>query len=138
METESLIITMIEEIWRPIEGYEGLYEVSNTGRVKSLKRPFENNGGIQWTKERILSPGKDKDGYLQVHLCYNGKQHQRKVHRLVAQAFLPNIYNLPMVNHKDENPSNNFVDNLSSTFTLGLFKIPISLLKSKSFSNNFI
>ena len=54
---------MTEEIWKDIPGYEGLYQISNFGRVKSLKRPYENNGGIQWTKERILSPGKDKDGY---------------------------------------------------------------------------
>ena len=112
METESLIITMTEEIWKPIEGYEGQYEISSYGRVKSLKRPYENNGGIQWTKERILSPGKDKDGYLQVNLHCNGKQHQRKIHRLVAQAFLPNPDNLPMVNHKDEDKTNNNVDNL--------------------------
>ena len=103
---------MIEEIWRPIEGYEGLYEVSSYGRVKSLKRPYENNGGIQWTKERILSPGKDKDGYLQVNLHCNGKQHQRKIHRLVAQAFLPNPDNLPQVNHRDEDKLNNRVENL--------------------------
>ena len=112
METESLIITMTEEIWKDIPGYEGLYQVSNFGRVKSLRRPYGNNGGIQWTKERILSPGKDKDGYLQVNLHCNGKQHQRKVHRLVAQAFLPNMDNLPMVNHKDEDKTNNNVDNL--------------------------
>ena len=103
---------MTEEIWRPVVGFEGLYEVSSYGRVKSLKRPYENNGGIQWTKERILSPGKDKDGYLQVNLHCNGKQHQRKIHRLVAQAFLPNPDNLPMVNHKDEDKTNNRVDNL--------------------------
>lgn len=102
---------MIEE-WRPISGYEGLYEVSSYGRVKSLKRPFENNGGIQWTKERILSPGKSKLGYLIVNLCCNGKVCQNYVHRLVAQTFVPNPENLTEVNHKDEDKANNIVDNL--------------------------
>ena len=103
---------MIEE-WRPVVGYEGLYEVSNTGQIRSFDRYVKySNGRIHLHKGKVLSPIKDKDGYLQVNLCYNGKIHQIKVHRIVAQAFIPNPNNLPQVNHKDEDKTNNSVDNL--------------------------
>ena len=94
-----------KEEWRPVKGYEGLYEVSNFGRVKSLN--YNHTG-----KEKILKPFKRKDGYLQVILCRNGKGKMFSVHRLVASAFLPNPNNLPQVNHKDEVKTNNCVSNL--------------------------
>ena len=94
-------VTM-EEIWCPIKGYEGFYGVSDKGRVRSLKSG----------KERILKPGSDKDGYLQVGLYKNGEKKMCKVHRLVAQTFIPNPDNLPQVNHKDEDKENNSVHNL--------------------------
>ena len=104
---------MNEEIWRPIVGYEGLYEVSNTGQVKSFDRYVKySNGRIHLHKGKVLSPIKDRDGYLQVNLCYSGRINSIKVHRLVAQAFIPNPDNLPQVNHRDEDKSNNRVDNL--------------------------
>ena len=90
-----------EEIWCPIKGYEGLYEVSDQGRVRSLK----------FGKERILSPGKLQNGYLRVNFCKNGEQKNLLVHRLVAQAFIPNPDNLPQVNHKDQDQENNSVQN---------------------------
>ena len=93
------------EEWKDIDGYEGLYEVSDWGRVKSL----ENNKS---RKEKILKGVKNTYGYLQVHLCKDGKVVWKKVHRLVAQAFLENPQNLPQVNHKDECKTNNSVDNL--------------------------
>ena len=92
----------MKEIWKDKKDYEGLYMVSNWGRVKSIK----------FGKERILKLTKDKDGYLIVNLYKNNKSKTFKVHRLVAEAFLPNSYNLPQVNHKDENPQNNIVTNL--------------------------
>ena len=92
----------MDEIWRDIEGYEGLYQVSNKGRVKSLLGPCE----------RILKPGIDTSGYLLVKLCKNGVALSKRIHRLVAQAFIPNPHNLPQVNHKDENKLNNCVNNL--------------------------
>ena len=92
----------MEEIWRDIDGYEGLYQVSNKGRVKSLK----------YGKERILRPGWKTGGYLFVILCKNGNQSKQRIHRLVAQAFIPNPNNKPQVNHLDENKKNNCVDNL--------------------------
>ena len=103
---------MIEE-WRPIEGYEGLYEVSNTGQVRSLDRYVKTcYEAYKLHKGKILSPAKDKNGYLKVHLCCNGKHNIIRVHRLVALTFLPNPDNLPEVNHKDEVKTNNNVDNL--------------------------
>ena len=93
---------MKKEYWKPVVGYEGLYEVSNLGRVKSLK----------FGKERILKPQKDTSGYLCVTLCKNNNQCQFKVHRLVAEAFIPNPNNLPQTNHKDECKTNNIASNL--------------------------
>ena len=104
----------MEEIWKPVIGYEGLYEVSNLGRVRSIDRLVKySNGQIHLHKGRMLSPGLvHKLGYLQVALCNNGKIKHKMVYRLVAEAFLPNPDNLPQVNHKDENPFNNCVENL--------------------------
>lgn len=93
---------MKKEIWKPVLGYKGLYEVSNWGRVKS----------IRFGKERILKPDIVGRGYFQVDLWKNGKVKRYYVHRLVAEAFIPNYNNLPCVNHKDENKQNNNVINL--------------------------
>ena len=90
------------ETWKSISGYEGLYEVSDLGRVKSLK----------YGKERILKPGGDTHGYLQVILCKDGHVKKFKVHRLVAEAFIQNPNNLDTVNHKDEVKTNNVASNL--------------------------
>lgn len=100
---------MIEEIWRPVEGYEGLYEVSSYGRVKSLDR-YDRRKCFR--KGRILIQNNDGRGYMSVQLCVNGKIKKYLVHRLVSQAFIPNPDVLPEVNHKDENPENNSVTNL--------------------------
>lgn len=100
------------EIWKDIKGYEGLYQVSNLGRVKSLGRFHKfPNGGIYEIKPRILKNATETSGYLFVAL-YNGYRKQYKIHRLVAEAFIPNPNNLPQVNHKDLNKQNNRVDNL--------------------------
>ena len=92
----------MKESWKDKKDYEGIYQVSNCGRVKSIK----------FGKERILKLTKDKDGYLIVNLYKNNKSKTFKVHRLVAEAFLPNPDNLPLINHKDEDKSNNIVSNL--------------------------
>ena len=89
-------------IWKPVVGYEGLYEVSNTGLVRSLNK----------LKGRILTPIKKKNGYLSICLYKNSKQVTKLIHRMVAEAFIPNPDNLEMVNHKDEDRTNNNVDNL--------------------------
>lgn len=93
------------EIWKPVRNYEGLYEVSNMGRVKSLN--YNKTG-----KEKIMKGVGDGNGYLQVGLYREGKRKKCRINRLVAQAFLENPQNLPEVNHKDENKLNNCVDNL--------------------------
>lgn len=99
----------MEEIWKDIEGYEGLYQISNLGRVKS----FGNGSKSRWYgKERILSATNDSKGYKQIKLTNKKERKTFKVHRLVAQAFIPNPYNLPQINHKDEVKSNNRADNL--------------------------
>ena len=102
------------EEWRDIEGYKGLYQVSNTGKVKSLERTVWNKGtGCYMTvHERILKGYDDGKGYLRVDLCKEGKVKQSLVHVLVATAFLDNPYNLPMINHRDENKENNNSENL--------------------------
>ena len=105
--------TELIEIWKPIKNFEGMYEVSNLGRVKSLPRLKINNRGKQLTKERIMKPHDFNAGYYKVPLT--DKKHNKKyylVHRLVAQAFIPNLDNLPQVNHIDGDKSNNCVDNL--------------------------
>lgn len=89
------------EEWKDIEGYPN-YMVSNLGRVKSLK----------FGKEKILKSRKNNDGYLYINLCKEGKKKTHTIHRLVAQAFLPNPNNLPEVNHKDEDKTNNRIENI--------------------------
>jgi hypothetical protein len=105
-----------EEIWKDVVGFEGLYEVSNLGRIKSKERIDEyiSNGELMHRRRRevILFPKKLKTGYLQVTLYKNGKYICSRIHRLVAEAFLPNPNNFPVVNHKDEIKTNNFVNNL--------------------------
>lgn len=100
---------MKKEIWKPVKDYEGLYEVSNYGNVKSLNRVETVGKLIRIRKERILKPCVNSKGYLQVGLCKNGKITNKLIHRLVAEAFIPNTDNLQQVNHKGENKQNNCV-----------------------------
>lgn len=108
-----------EMIWKQINGYEGLYEISNNGKVKSLSRYAKcvshNKPITRLTSEHLLTPTislRGKQGYPCVTLSKNGVYKRFLIHRLVAQAFIPNPNNLPCVNHKDENPLNNNVENL--------------------------
>ena len=106
---------MEQEIWKDVVGYEGLYQVSNLGRIKSLpKLCINGNGGKYYTKEKILKPQYGSNGRTYTHVCLrkDGKTHIKEIHRIVAIAFIPNPLNLPQVNHRDENPSNNTVSNL--------------------------
>lgn len=101
------------EEWRPVPGYEGLYSVSNKGRVKSLSRTVSKNTSFRHeTADKIMRSSKLRSGYLFVHLTKDGKTKMFPIHRLVAIAFIPNKLELPEVNHKDENKTNNCVENL--------------------------
>ena len=100
---------MEKEIWRDIAGYEGYYQVSNLGRIRSLDKMQNYNGSARLHKGRILKPNNDGRGYLIVDLSKNSRSATRSIHRLVAMAFLDNPNNLPQVNHKDEDKTNNFV-----------------------------
>jgi len=95
----------MKEIWRDITGYEGKYQISSDGRVKSMN--YNHKG-----RAKILKPTINNTGYKKVNLYNNGKAKIVFVHRLVAEAFIPNPNNMPVVNHKDENKLNNQVDNL--------------------------
>lgn len=98
----------MKEVWKDVPKYEGLYQVSNLGRVKSFRRCNKH----RFEREYILKPSVANNGYEQVTLYDKTVRHKFLVHRLVAEAFIPNPNNYPQVNHKDENPLNNKVDNL--------------------------
>lgn len=93
------------EIWKPVIGFEGLYDVSNLGRVKSI-------GSYNTCKRGVMNPMTDRCGYFHVMLYNKGVHKDISIHRLVATAFIPNPNRYKYVNHKDENTKNNCVDNL--------------------------
>lgn len=109
----------MKEIWKPVEGYEGLYEVSNTGKVKSLKRTVKSyNDWDRTFNEKILTLHSSKitkrhpKPMYHVELWKDNKRQVKMIHRLVAETFIPNPDGKPQVNHKDGNRMNNSVENL--------------------------
>ena len=102
----------MKEIWNDIKNYEGFYQVSNFGNVKSIDRvvPFRNSTRI--IKEKQLKVRYEKNGYQVVSFYIDGVEIKKKVHRLVAEAFIENDLNKPQVNHIDGNKTNNIVYNL--------------------------
>ena len=115
-----------EEIWKPVVGFEGLYEVSNKGRVKGTRR--------RGCREKVLEGHPDRKGYKCLCLYKNGKHKNSKMHRLVATAFIPNPENKPFVNHIDGNVANNNVENLewvtpseniTHAYRIGLRKVSV-------------
>ena len=146
---------MQEEIWKDIEGYEGIYQVSNLGRVRSLTRKVDCKGGQRTIKGKILKPIISFNSYLSVDLRQHQKHKTALIHRLVAQAFIPNPNDFPIVNHIDNNPQNNCANNLewctqsynvkysyiygNAKPTLGCFKkgnIPHNLRKIVQYDKN--
>lgn len=102
-----------KEKWKDIEGFEGIYQVSNLGKVRSIDRIVEyKNGATRKIEGKILKPRDNNEGYDQVDLYKNGVRVTMKVHRLVATAFLKNPDNLPVVNHKNSLRNDNRVKNL--------------------------
>lgn len=125
----------MKEIWADIEGYEGLYEISNHGRVQSLERIIVNSNGVsKIVKAKILKPIINQLGYARVSLCKKGiKMKSARVHRLVALSFIPNPQNKKTVNHIDGNKLNNHIKNLEwatcsenckHAYSIGLSKKP--------------
>ena len=100
------------EIWKDIKGFENMYAVSNLGRVKSKARKVWNHNNYWIRPERILKAQVSDRGYLRIRLGHNKTKCTRRIHRLVAEAFIPNPNNLPEVNHIDGDKLNNKVNNL--------------------------
>lgn len=99
------------EVWKDIQEYEGFYQVSSLGRIRSLNRIVRNRLGFTMAKGKVLA-GVSRNGYLRVQLFKEGKWKNYPIHRLVAIAFLDNPNSMPEVNHKNENKEDNRVDNL--------------------------
>jgi len=99
----------MKEIWKDIPNYEGLYQASNYGQIKSLAKKYGNNG---YHKQRILKPGKDKDGYLHILLSKNNVRRYTTVHKLVLETFIGPCPPGMQCRHLNENPKNNKSDNL--------------------------
>lgn len=96
----------MEEIWKDIKGYEGLYQASNLGRIKSIPRKGTSKN------EKILKLQNKQDGYARILLYKNNVCKNKLVHRLIAETFIPNPNNYKEINHKDENKKNNNINNL--------------------------
>lgn len=103
----------MEEIWKDINGYEGIYQCSTYGNIRSLNRyVYEHNGKRQYRKGQMIIPRTNKNGYLQFALNKNGKRKMVYVHIIVAETFVQNLMNNNIVNHIDGNKLNNHVENL--------------------------
>lgn len=104
----------MEEIWKDIKGYEGIYQISNLGRIKTLAKTVRKWDGTARRSEQILKPILQKSGYCHIGLWRNGKRKQSRVHRLVAAAFCTNSDpdNKTQVNHLNENKQDNRAENL--------------------------
>lgn len=134
----------MEEIWKDIKNYEGHYQVSNYGRIKSIDKFV--NSGLKNTKKvlrkgKILKQHKRRNAYLGVGLCNGKSQKSKLVHKLVAETFIENPNNYNCVNHKDENKQNNCVNNLewcsilyNNTYGNRLKKISKSLINNPKIS----
>ena len=126
----------IAEIWKDVQGYEGLYQVSNLGRVKSLGRFVDKLKCHYWQEEKILKPRKNHYGYLRFNLYKDGKTKTFSVHRLVAVAFIPNPENKPQIDHINADKTNNTVNNLRWVTCKENINNPLTLVKINGKNNN--
>lgn len=135
----------MKEIWKDIKDYEGLYQISNLGNVQRIGEYIIQSKGKtkykRYMKNKTLKFNSDKQGYLLVHLCKAGIRKCKKVHRLVADAFIENKDNKPYVNHKDGIKQNNSVNNLEwvtpsenniHAYRTGLTNPILNLLKTRA------
>ena len=103
----------IKEIWKDIKGYEGLYQISNYGNLKSLDRKVNvKNNFYRISKGKIIKSTPQTNNYLRATLCKKNKKYDARIHRLVAEHFIKNPFNKPYINHKDFNKRNNYFNNL--------------------------
>ena len=120
------------EVWKPIMGYEGLYEVSNLGNVRSLDRMGKGRGNsMKLHKGKLLNPCYDNNGYLCVVLSKNGKAKKVRLHQLIAQAFIPNPENKPCIDHINTIRDDNRIENLRWCTQKENLNNPISIEKQK-------
>lgn len=127
------------EIWKDINGYEGLYQISNFGNVKSVDRISKHSNGDLTLKGKLLKSVKNSRGYLQVDLCKNGKIKKILIHRLVAQTFLPNPDNKPHIDHINTITTDNRVINLRWVTQKENINNPLTIdKKSKNLSKPII
>lgn len=126
----------MEIVWRDIPNFEGLYQVSNLGQIKSASRKIFNGKGCYISQDKILLQRKNKKGYNVVDLSKQCKNYHCLVHRIVASAFIPNYENKPQVNHKDGDKNNNMVTNLewcnNSENQLHAYKLGLNKRTDKS------
>ena len=127
----------MQEIWKDIKNYEGYYQASNFGKIRSIDRKIASGNKTKNLKGKILKASKNNKGYLQINLCVNNIRNKCLVHRLIAQTFMPNPNQLECINHKDENKANNHIENLewcdyTYNNNYGTFKSRVSSSKSKS------
>lgn len=102
-------------MWKDIKGFEGYYQISEYGEVKSLSRYIQKYGKKHLTKDKILKPYKAGRGYFAVSFRKNNKTYRKYIHQLVGECYVNNINNLPILNHKDGNKENNYYRNLEWT-----------------------
>lgn len=109
----TIKLNNMKEVWKDIKGYEGLYQVSNLGNIKSFDRKvLYNNGKLHYHKGRMIKKRKKQNGYLSISVCKNGVEIHKSVHRIVAEAFIKNPNNYPQVLHKNNIRNDNMVSNL--------------------------
>lgn len=126
-----------QEIWKDVKGYEGLYQISNFGNLKSLERKVRDWKGERTVKESLMC-FTVRSGYYNVVLRKQGHRESKQIHRLVAEAFIPNPESKPIVNHKDFNRKNNCVENLewcTQKENVGWSKEKMNKPKKKTYSS---
>ncbi len=130
----------MQEIWKPVKDFEGLYEVSNLGNVRAKDRIIDTATGPRHYKAKNLVPEITNDGHYRVALCNAGRKQRIFVHRIVALAFIPNPNNYPVINHLDGNPANNNVNNLEWTTvqenTLHAYRIGLNNIEKTKQANS--